>query len=384
MNPMRQMSFLVMGARRERRLGFVRTLQQLHLVLSHCASGLEVLRLGPYERVAEEACDISMLPSLPLPGLQELYVYVDQSEVCLLLCAKWTMPALRRLTTLNTKAIPHALLEAHGSQLRYLNLYPQLLECFCQHSYQQDLMGIERVPVHCPSLEHLVFAAISQDGLRPLFLNSCSLRYLDIWTTSRRGASHLYGVWPSHGEHAFLDGSSLPALRGIRYLWELHIDLPTICDPGIELSEDEDEGVVYFFPRAQFLQTKRHVISDRMEFCGYCEFPRIAVRESTPSIQMPDWVVESSAMVPVTVPLLPGDWSSSVSSGEGQESDCEDNDLGAGNQNARRENGCLGSGTDSDRESGSYYEPGDEESDYDDFSGEEASARESDAEAPGE
>ncbi|KAI0660446.1 hypothetical protein C8Q70DRAFT_932756 [Cubamyces menziesii] len=367
-------------------LSGARTHQRLHLALSYCAAGLEVLKLGPSYQVAGEVYDGSMLPPLTLHGLQELYINVERSELCLLICHKWKMPTLRRLTTLDTGTIPHVLLEAHGSQLRYLHLYPKrkpMLHCW----FLQDLTGIEQVPAHCPALEHLVLSANTETGPSPMSLNSRSLRYLDIWTTCERSTGgHQCRVWWSCSSNEFLGESTLPALRDVRYLWDsLHVDLPAICDPARELAADEQ--VVHFFPRAQYLQTKRHVISDRLVFCVSCGVPRSAVLD-TKSIQMPSWVVESSAMVPVSIPsLYAGAWSSDSSSEEDEDSSDEDEDeySEAGSQNVGREEN-PGSNADS---GGSDYEPGDEESsdnddDDDDDSDEGASVRESDTESAGE
>ncbi|KAI0330554.1 hypothetical protein GY45DRAFT_1361351 [Cubamyces sp. BRFM 1775] len=362
-----------------------RVIQQLHTALSYCAAGLEVLKLGPYDEVPGEVYDISMLPPLSLHGLQELYIYVDRHDLCFLLCQKWTMPALRRLTARDARAIPHALLETHGSQLRYLHLFPQRTKWLplCQRWHLQDHTGIELLPKYCPALEHLVLSVSSEPGPSPLAIDSRSLRFLDIWTLCAQSPGHQCRAWQSCCSNKFLADSTLPALRGVRHLWELHVDLPMICDPAREFVADEQ--VVHFFPRAQFLQAKRHVISDRLAFCPSCGVPQIAVLDTT-AIQMPSWVVESSLTVPVQpIPPLSGELYSDSSSDEEEDLDDDDEDPEAEIQNVGVRDGGSGSGTDSDSGEGSDYEPGDDESDDDyDSSDEGHSAQESDGEPPAE
>ncbi|KAH9903042.1 hypothetical protein C8Q73DRAFT_32731 [Cubamyces lactineus] len=319
-------------------LAGARALRQLHRTLSQCAAYLETLKLGVYIHSADEEIDVPTLPVLSLVRLRELYVHTARTELYYLLCAVWKMPALQRLTTLKDCSVPLSLLSQHGSHLRYLHFFPRSWN-------QPDNAGIERVPEFCPALEHLVVSVRSYktELLMPP-LRSDSLRYLDIWTCDEYRCRRWSTTLDPPSE------SVLPALRSVRRLSGLHVDLPTICHPAKELADGE--LALYTMIGVRYLQTKTHVISDARH---------LSMRHLSPKVQggvegrhirrQRCWIAEAFAKVgELSQPtILPAKPLSSVSSDDEYDS----------NEDEFSER-CTSLGDESD---GSNYEPEDDVSD---------------------
>ncbi|KAI0331897.1 hypothetical protein GY45DRAFT_1321703 [Cubamyces sp. BRFM 1775] len=299
-------------------------LRHLHQALLQCASTLETLKLGPYTDSADEEYDMSTLPLLSLPRLQELYVHTARNKLYYdLLCTMWNMPTLQRLTTLGDGSVPYRLLFQHGSHLRYLHLFPR-------NRSLPDITGIERVPEFCPALEHLVVAARSYKT-QPFIpaLKSDTLRYLDIWTCHEYTCRRWKKVLEAPPE------SALPALRSVRRLSDLRVDLPRICHPATELADGE--RVLYSVPNATYLQTRTHVMSDLQHLCMRHLSPKVNAGIESGHIRRPCWIAESFANAgELNQPtVLPADPSSSVASDEEYESDGGDRsecDVGLDNE----------------------------------------------------
>ncbi|OJT12735.1 hypothetical protein TRAPUB_10720 [Trametes pubescens] len=236
----------------------------IHDVLHSAANTLVVLKLGVLRIDRFGTLDGFYALPLVFPTLEELYVFPQDEALASYVCRAWVLPHLTRLTVLRCRPVwPDTLLAVHGQRLRYLHLFPDIIE-----PSSDDLMALcapTKLAEQCPELRHLVLPALPWE---PLPLRHPRLRYLDVWSaTMDRLAVPLgnditrHPVEPSTALRTIVfnkSGCSLPALRGVRLLLaaqhtlaQTYAEWPTVCDP--EVAHQLDDG-------AEELRVRCHLV----------------------------------------------------------------------------------------------------------------------------
>ncbi|RPD58045.1 hypothetical protein L226DRAFT_561941 [Lentinus tigrinus ALCF2SS1-7] len=231
-----------------------RVLLRLQWLLA-AASGLTVLKLG---RVARQQYSDELMshPTLCLPSLRDLQIYVDHSPFERYVSQRWELPQLRLLTATGCEEVPEELLRAHGSRLTYLHMHHGV-------SFAWELprlASLAHLGTLCPLLEHLVIPTWIRD---PLTINAPALRFVDVW--GHHPPPH---IW-KQGWYQLDKTSAVPNLQRVRILttmplqqWEslISLDWPLICHPAAVRGDAERR--VYVFPGVRAVQTSWGVLHD--------------------------------------------------------------------------------------------------------------------------
>lgn len=232
---------------------------QLHGLLSG-AGRLGTLKLRSVRREEGEEDQFKAASVLTLPHLMELYISVSDAHFVAYVSTSWVMPALERLTTLDTRAIPTALLTAHGLRLRYLHLCPAPRY---PHHWQwkpANSAGVEHIPELCPLIEHLVLypKPLSPANLVTVLGQKCP-RYLDIYTITPRV------ILPDE-----------QAAVSVRLLWATHPDLPAIFDPRVRMAPGATN--IFHLRGVRLLCSENAIMSDVEPHCAEA-FPPLAFKD---------------------------------------------------------------------------------------------------------
>ena len=144
------------------------------------------------------------LLDVALNMLTTLLIYCDCGPFVDYISTQWSMPCLEHLTCVHAEDIPVAPLQAHASNLTYLNLtYSQ----YRVQYYNASIIFLPRLHEFCPKISHLAMP-LPDDACSALEIHAPTLRCLDVENPSV----------PSYRTAALSLTARAPQLKRVRFV----------------------------------------------------------------------------------------------------------------------------------------------------------------------